>query len=74
MPTLNVDKVFAEIDRFTPTSGANLVGVDAFELPGEDSVYLVGHFATVEEAEREKALRLADDPDEALHVVAASGT
>lgn len=39
----------AEILRFTPEEGFNVVGVDSFERPGE-ALYLVGHYATREEA------------------------
>jgi hypothetical protein len=39
----------AEILRFTPKEGFNVVGVDSFEMPGE-ALYLVGHYATRKEA------------------------
>lgn len=37
--------------RFTPKTGYNLVGLDDFEPFGEE-LYLVGHFATRQEAEQ----------------------
>lgn len=67
-----VDAILAEKEKFTPASGANLVGVDDYEDPGE-CLYLVGHFATVEAAEQEKANRLAKDPEEKLYVYPAKG-
>jgi hypothetical protein len=39
----------AEILRFTPEEGFNVVGVDSFERPGE-ALYLVGRYATRREA------------------------
>ena len=44
---------FERIERHrrehVPKSGFNLVGMDAFEMPGEE-LYLIAHFATREEA------------------------
>lgn len=36
--------------KWIPTDGFNVVGVDDFEDPGEQ-LYLVGHYATREEAQ-----------------------
>lgn len=44
-----LDDAQAEIKKFTPEEGFNVVAVDAFELAGE-ALYLVGHFETREEA------------------------
>lgn len=40
----------------TPKKGYNLVGVDTFELPGEE-LFFVAHFDTWEEAEAERKRR-----------------
>ena len=45
-----LDEMRADIKRFTPEQGYNLVGVDDFEMPGKQ-LYLIGHFATRAEAE-----------------------
>jgi len=37
-------------ERHIPTSGFNVVGVDTYELPGEQ-MYLIGHYPTREGAE-----------------------
>jgi hypothetical protein len=37
-------------DRFIPKEGYNVVGVDDFEMPGEQ-LYLVGQYTTREDAE-----------------------
>ncbi len=42
--------ILDEIARFSPKTGFNVVGEDDFELPGE-RLFLLGHFATKEEAE-----------------------
>lgn len=42
------------MDRFIPSEGFNVVGVDSFEEPG-DELYLIGHYTTREEAEAAKA-------------------
>ena len=46
--------LFEKMERhkreFIPTTGFNLVGLDDFELPGEE-LYLIAHYATREEAE-----------------------
>lgn len=42
-------EMFSAMDRMTPTSGFNLVGVDTFEKPGEE-LFLVGHYAKRDEA------------------------
>jgi hypothetical protein len=44
----------AEIDKFTPTDGYNVVGVDSFEPVGE-ALYLVAHVYDAAEAERLRA-------------------
>lgn len=45
----NMDKMRMDRDRHIPVSGFNLVGLDDFELPGEQ-LYLIGNFPTMEEA------------------------
>ncbi len=42
-----------EIEDYTPDQGFNLVGIDPHGMPGE-SLYLIGHFDTYEEALKEK--------------------
>jgi hypothetical protein len=66
----NLEKMLDAQKKMTPKTGANLVGVDDFETAGEE-LYFCGHFATVAEAEAEKARRLEKDPDEVLHVYPA---
>lgn len=46
--------------KMTPKTGANLVGIDSFGLPG-DELYLIGHFDTVEEAKAAQAQRPKDE-------------
>lgn len=36
--------------RFIPETGFNVVGVDTFEIPGEQ-LYLIGHYSTQAKAE-----------------------
>jgi hypothetical protein len=65
------DKMLAAKDRMTPKVGANLVGFDDFEEQG-DELYMIGHFASVEEAEAAKAERLKENPDEVVFVYTPS--
>jgi hypothetical protein len=58
----------AEILRFTPKEGFNVVGVDSFERPGE-ALYLVGHYATRKEAAAAARAHEASSGDRA-HVYA----
>jgi hypothetical protein len=41
----------ADMDRHTPETGFNVVGIDDHEVPGEQ-LYLISHHETLEEAER----------------------
>jgi hypothetical protein len=58
----------AEILRFTPQEGFNVVGVDSFEMPGE-ALYLVGHYGTRKEAAAAARAHEASSGDRA-HVYA----
>ena len=55
------------MDRFIPNEGFNVVGVDSFEEPG-DELYLIGHFATREEAEAARATAERENPMEKVHI------
>ena len=64
-----MERVFDEMERCTPATGYNLVGVDRFEMPGE-CAYVIGHHTTIEEAQAALAHRRGQDPDEDLHIYA----
>ena len=51
-----IEKMLDARRNLTPTEGFNLVGIDDFEPFGEE-LYLVGHFATKEEAIAEQQRR-----------------
>jgi len=55
-------------NRFIPSEGFNVVGVDSFEEPG-DELYLIGHYATREEAEEAKA-KHKETSEDAVHIYA----
>ena len=55
------------MDRFIPREGFNVVGVDSFEEPG-DELYLIGHYATREEAEAARANAERENPMEKVHI------
>jgi len=57
------------MERFVPDKGFNVVGVDSFEEPG-DELYLIGHYATREEAEAAKASAEKSSSD-AIHIYTA---
>jgi hypothetical protein len=50
-----MDGIDLEIRIFTPPSGFNLVGLNDYELPGEQ-LYLIAHFSTIEEAEAAQSI------------------
>jgi len=51
-----IDAIEKEKKMFTPKSGYNLVGLNDYELPGEQ-MYLIAHFNTIEEAEAAQETR-----------------
>jgi len=50
MRTLN--QMLEEKKKFVPTTGYNVVGVDAFAEPGEPALYLIEHVSTRDAAQR----------------------
>lgn len=50
---MTYDLISEEREKFTPKEGFNLVGIDPHGKPG-DSLYLIGHFDTKDEAELEQ--------------------
>lgn len=50
---MSIEKALAHKKTLIPEEGFNVVGVDTFEEPDE-ALYFIGHFATKEEAEKEK--------------------
>lgn len=46
-----VEAALAQMERFIPATGFNVVGVDAFEKPGE-ALYFVAHTEDAAEAEK----------------------
>jgi hypothetical protein len=61
------EKIFDEIDRFVPRTGANLVALDEYEPFGE-KLYLLGHYETVDEANAELAQRLREGFEDRMFV------
>jgi len=64
------EKRLAAKDAMTPSTGANLIGVDDFEEPGHE-LYLIGRYPTVEAAEAAQKRRKIAEPDEVTYVYAA---
>lgn len=48
---MDFQAAFDKIDQLTPQQGFNVVGIDEYGSPDEQGPYLVGNFATREEAE-----------------------
>ncbi len=68
---MSVEKMLSAMERMTPKTGANVVGVDDFEDPGEE-LYLVKHCASVAEAEAyAKAYRKKHPDSDPVHVYPA---
>ena len=62
-----LDVMSADKKKFIPTSGYNVVGVDDFELPGEQ-LYLVGHFTSQSMADASLAKFKKANPGEIAYV------
>ena len=50
MDKMSLKAMLARKSELSPKEGYNVVGVDSFEL-GADALYLIGHYATLAEAE-----------------------
>lgn len=68
----DIDLRLRAIDQMTPAEGFNVVGVDDYEDPG-DELYLVGHTATMEEAQALVDQRKRANPQEVLHIYGQKG-
>ena len=66
-----LERSAAEVKKFTPASGYNVVGVDRMEKPGE-ALYLVLHTEDPDEAER-VATAHAKKSGNKTHVYKAKG-
>lgn len=60
-------KHLSAIEKLTPKTGYNLVGVDDYELPGEE-LYLVAHYKTAIEAAAARDARRKANPGKTYHV------
>lgn len=60
-------KSMVEKAKFIPKAGFNVVGVDGFELPGEQ-LYLVGHFDDEPAAVARAAKFQKENPGETAYV------
>ena len=67
---MNLTKSIEAIKRNTPKTGFNLVGVDTYEMPGEE-LYFISHHKTEAEANAAKASR---DKDEICHIYGATSS
>jgi hypothetical protein len=59
---MSIKKMVEAKAKAVPKTGFNVVGVDSFSRPGEE-LYIVGHYDTLEEAEAELKVRLAESDD-----------
>lgn len=66
------DAMMKDKKRVTPKAGFNVVGVDDFEMPGEQ-LYIVSHHDTRPEAEAVVKKFVKQNPDEAVHIYGPDG-
>lgn len=66
-PMGTMDKAFEAMKKMTPKKGYNVVGVDDYELPGEE-LFLVGNYATEEEANAACEAEKKDNPGTEYYV------
>lgn len=57
-----IDAVLRLKGKLIPKRGFNVVGIDGFSQPGDDDLYIVGHFETRAEAEAALAHEVAQQP------------
>ena len=55
-----IEKLIRKKEEMTPKTGFNVVGIDKFEMPG-DELYLIKHVDTKEEAIEVKASSKSKD-------------
>jgi len=67
-----IERAMEQVEQMTPEKGYNLVGVDDYGDPDDQGLYLIGNFATPEEADTELAKRQAANPDVRYYVYGAS--
>ena len=66
-----IEKALEEVAQMTPEKGFKLVGLDDFGDPTEQGLFLIGNFATAEEAEAELKKLQQEDPDERFFIYGA---
>jgi len=64
---MSISKIFAAKKRMIPKTGANLVGLDDYEEPGEE-LYLIGHFPSLQAAEKAQKARKKNLPNEVTYI------
>jgi hypothetical protein len=64
---VSISKILAAKKKMIPKTGANLVGMDDFEEPG-DELYLIAHFPSAQAAEKAQAKRKKTHPGEVSYV------
>jgi hypothetical protein len=67
----SIDDILKQIDDMTPDKGFNLCGLDDYGKPDEQGLYLIGNFASEEEANAELEKRQKENPDERFFVYGA---
>ena len=65
-------KMLAAKQRFIPKRGFNVVGVDTFEMPGEE-LYLIAHYDSEEEANASQQAYQQAHPDVPVYVYGPEG-
>jgi hypothetical protein len=62
-----LDKILEAKKRVTPEQGFNVVGIDTYEMPGEEP-FVIGHYDTVEEANAMVTAYKQSYPDTPVYV------
>jgi hypothetical protein len=68
-----LDLIMEAKAKMTPKTGFNVVGVDDFEMPG-DELFLVGHYESKEDADHALAQAKAASPKTAYYIYDPSTT
>ena len=72
-PTEDIEEDFIkraqkQVEEMTPEKGFNLCGLDDMGSPLEQGLFLIGNFATIEEANVALGERQAESPGEVFYV------
>lgn len=68
-----IEEAQKQIEEMTPKKGYNLCGLDDYGSPDEQGLYLIGNFASKEEAQAELDKRQQENPEVRYYIYPPRG-